>query len=93
MNPKLNEVDFKKVISNEKAEFRKQLPDLLEKLHGKWVIFKDGCVVKAFESLDAAYEHALELYGLNEPFLVEIVQEETPKVLSISLELGTIYVT
>lgn len=88
-----DETEFKRIISAEKQEFRKQLPHLLEKHRGKWVIFKDGKVVEFFNQQDEAYARALDLYGPDEPFLVEEVQEEGTQQLSFSIELGTIYVS
>ena len=88
-----SDAEFRKAVSNEKAAFRKQLPDLLEKYRDKWVIFKDGQLIKVFESQDDAYVAALDLYGADEPFLVDVVQEEESQPLSFSIELGTSYVT
>ena len=93
MNPMTKEAEFKKIISEEKAEFRKQLPDLLEKYRGQWIVFKGGRVMGAFESLQEAYAKGLELFGTEDPFLIEEVCEEALRTLSFSFELGTGYVT
>ncbi len=88
-----SDAEFRKAVSKEKAAFRKQLQSLLDKYRDKWVIFKDGQLIKVFESQDEAYATALELYGADEPFLVDVVQEEESQPLSFSIELGTAYVT
>jgi len=85
--------DFNNAISEEKADFREQLTELLKEYRDKWVIFKDGKVIEAFDDKEVAYAKALDLFGLDEPFLIEIVQVEKLQPLSFSIELGTNYVT
>ena len=88
-----SDAEFRKAVSEEKAAFREQLPSLLEKYRDKWVIFKDGQLVEVFDSQEEAYKRALDLYGADEPFLVDVVKEEESQPLSFSIELGTSYVT
>ncbi len=85
--------DFEKAISEEKAEFRRQLSKLKKTLENKWVLFKDGKVVESFDDEDTAYAEGLQRYGTDEPFLITCVEEEKPKMTSFALEFGNIYVS
>ena len=89
----VSDAEFRKAVSKEKAAFREQFPSLLEKYRDKWVIFKDGQLVEVFNSQEESYKQALDLYGADTTFLVDVVQEEDLQSLSFSIELGTSYVT
>lgn len=57
--------DADRMVAEEMARFRAALPSLLEDpaLAGKWVVFKDGDVVEAFDDRTEGYHWAVEHLG------------------------------
>jgi hypothetical protein len=65
-------------LEKEFATFKRELPELLRTMRGKFVLIHDGDVDSSWDTEDAAYAAGCERFGLD-PFLVMLVDEqETP---------------
>jgi hypothetical protein len=78
-------------IEEEQRAFDRQLPSLLEKHEGKFVLFKNGQVVEVFDDEGAAYEAGLDRFGIDTIFLIAKIEESDPQPVSISWELGLMF--
>ena len=65
-----------KRVREEAARFRADLPTLLTRYAGQWIIYKDGTVQGAFEDEDAAYAASVQKYGARSGALIAEVTEE-----------------
>lgn len=76
VDPAVADADRK--VSEEMARFRAALPSLLEDpaLAGKWVVFKDGEVVQAFDDRTEGYHWAVEHLGRLSGFVLAPVEPE-----------------
>jgi hypothetical protein len=70
--------DANRKVDEEDERFRAALPALLEDaaLRGRWVLFKDGAVVAAFDDMRAAHEEGERRFGRYGGFLVAPVEPE-----------------
>ncbi len=57
-------------ILEESRKFRQRLPELLKTYEGRWVVFRDGGVVEAFDDEDTAYVAAVQRFGAHSGFVV-----------------------
>jgi hypothetical protein len=80
MTDEEREVVEKRVL-DEKQLYRRQLPDLLSKFPGKWVVFREGGVQAVHDDLDGAYREALRRYGPLGGFVVTQVREERAETI------------
>lgn len=70
-------------VLEESQKFRELIPELLTTLAGRWVVFKEGKVVKDFPTEDEAYRFGLENFGPEGGQLVfQVVAEEVIPILS-----------
>ncbi len=76
-------------VVREYEAFKAKLPELLVKYRGgKYVVVRDGEVQGVFDSLEEAYKHALERFGINGHFIIQRVEEEQPQHYSPTHALG-----
>lgn len=83
----------KSAIERDINAYEKMLSELLEHHEGKYVVFKDGEFVDAFDNFQNAASAAVEMFGLG-PYLIRQVlkqQEVTP--LPASVAFRPIYAT
>ena len=69
-------------VRAETARFRARLPELLQNIPGRWVIFRDGEVVADFLTEKEAHDEAVARYGTGDGFLVVQIEEEQPRTVS-----------
>ncbi|MBW2700987.1 MAG: hypothetical protein JRF33_09225 [Deltaproteobacteria bacterium] len=72
-------------IKEEQARFKEALPDLLEKIGDRWVIFKDGEVKADFNTEDEAIREASGQYDFEDTYLIIQVTpiEATPLTAAV----------
>jgi hypothetical protein len=58
----------------ESLELRRQMPALLKRIRGKWIVFRDGKVQSQHRTEDAALRAALKVYGLHGGFVIARVE-------------------
>ena len=68
--------------------FRARLPELLAKYRGKYAVIRDGKVQGIFGSLEEAYRHALERFGIDGRFIIQRIEEERVEYFSPTHVLG-----
>lgn len=70
--------EARRKVDEEDERFRAALPSLLEdaELRGRWVLFKDGAVVAAFDDAAAAHREGVRRFGRYGGFLVAPVEPE-----------------
>ena len=75
VDPAVLEADRK--ATDEMQRFRAALPALLtdERLRGRWVVFKDGAVMRAFDDDREGYRWAVETLGRLSGFVLAPVRE------------------
>lgn len=78
-------------IRQEQDAFEQQLPELLSSHRGEYALMKDGKVVNFFPTHDAAYEAALDQFGLDATFLIAKVDDGRPQPVSIAWETGVMF--
>lgn len=79
---------MRKVIE-ERALFDRVLPELLETIPGKWVVFHNGEVRAVYDDEDEAYVFALETLGRDAGFLLTRVEESRPIPMTAAIMFGT----
>ncbi len=62
------------IVNAEAEVFKAQLPDLLKKHRGKWVLFRDGRPVDFFDDYEDALIAGLEKFGREAVFLIACVE-------------------
>ncbi len=82
----------KEMLIQEKEKFLEKLPELILNHKNEWVVFKDSSVVEYFDDLSTAYEFAISKFGVGGYFLIEKVEDQTPKPMSFSFEIGAIQI-
>jgi hypothetical protein len=70
-------------VAEEMERFDAALPKLLldDVIRGRWVVFKDGAVVRAFDDEDSAYTWARNTLGKLAGFVLACVEPERTHVL------------
>ena len=74
-------------VLDESRRFRKCLPELMKAYEGRWVVFRDGSVVAAFDDEDAAYVAAVQQFGVHGGFVVAPVAADTCEPTPVSAAL------
>ena len=57
-------------VLEESRTFRQRLPELLKVYEGRWVVFRDGGVIDAFDDEETAYVAAVQRFGVHGGFVV-----------------------
>lgn len=78
-------------IQSEQQAFDERLDAMLTDHKGEFVVFHDGEPVGYFPTLEAAYEAALERFGLDEPFLLSRVERIPPTPVSYAWDAGVMF--
>jgi len=84
-------IDRKLSLREEQDAFNRQLDSLLKTHEGKYVLFKNGEPVAFFDTHTAAYETALEKFGLDSTFLIAPIEEPNPQPVSIAWDAGVMF--
>lgn len=80
-----------RAVLEESRRFRRQLPELLQQIPGRWVMYKDGRVQSVHDAPGEAYAEGLRRYGLHGGFVVsQVVAETRPAPLTASLAFGLV---
>jgi hypothetical protein len=58
----------------ESLELRRQMPALMKRIRGKWVVFRDGKVQSQHRTEDAALRAGLKRYGVHGAFVIARVE-------------------
>jgi hypothetical protein len=82
----MNELEAK--VLQETERFFSALPDLIESLGGRWVVFLDGQVVSHHDTEDAAYRDAVALFGGERGYVIAQVVEVTPTPITAGVMYG-----
>ena len=69
-------------VLEETKRFWAVLPELLEKMPGRWVLFKDGLVVADFATKKEARRAGLVTFGLDGGQVIAQVRPNIPVVIS-----------
>ena len=78
------------MLDVERKYFADNLPSLMARYGGRFIVIKDDTVVWAFATIDEALREGARRFGL-QPFLMRLVSE-TPHEISIpALTLGVLY--
>ena len=75
-------------VVREYEAFRAKLPELLAKYRGKYAVVRGGEVQGIFDSLEEAYRHALERFGIDGRFIIQRIEEERVEYFSPTHVLG-----
>lgn len=78
----MDETDINAKVRGEMARFREALPELLNRIPGKWIVFKDGQVHGAFDVSVDAHQAGVRLFGRLGGQVIAQVVEETPKPIN-----------
>lgn len=65
-------------VREESRRFRAQLPELIKKYAGRWVVFRDGAVQADFDDEETAYTSGVQEFGVRGGFVIARVVEEQP---------------
>jgi hypothetical protein len=66
----------------ESLELRRQMPVLLKRIRGKWIVFRDGKVQSQHRTEDAALRAALKAYGVHGGFVIARVEPIEPRPIT-----------
>ncbi len=72
----------------ETKRFRQELPQLLKRYPGRWVVFKNGAVDSDHPDERSAYRAALEKYGPQGGYVVAPVAATGPTPISAGVAFG-----
>jgi hypothetical protein len=72
----------------ETRRFHQALPALLQSHRGRWVVFFEGRVQSQHASEEAAYESAVNAYGVEGGFVVAQVDEVRPTAITAAAVFG-----
>ncbi len=75
-------------LAKEQAAFDELLPSLLGDHRGQFVVVHSGEVIDFFESYGEAYQAGLDRFGVDEIYLVSMVQKKKAEPASLSWEFG-----
>lgn len=78
-------------IAKEQAAFEQQVPELLKKHRGEFVLMHNGKVVGFFDTHSAAYADGLRRFGVDATFLVAQVIEPRTEPVSFAWEAGVLF--
>jgi len=78
-------------IDQEQAEFEKQLPAMLERHKGEFVLMKNGEVIDYFKTIEAGYAAAMKKFGSEGVFLLAPIEPCNPAPISIAWETGVMF--
>jgi len=65
-----------------------QMEQLREKYGGRWVVFKDGKVQSDHSTEKDAFVAAVESYGLDGEFVVDLIEPKDPVPITASVLYG-----
>ena len=65
-------------VLEETKRFWAVLPELLEKIPGRWVVFKDGVVVGDYATGSEAYRAGLKQFGRDGGHIIAPVEPNVP---------------
>lgn len=69
-------------VRAESRELDRQMPGLLRRIRGKWVVFRDGEVQSQHRSSDDALRAALKRYGVHGAFVIARVEPVVPRPIT-----------
>jgi hypothetical protein len=70
--------DLEQRVLDETRRFEAMLPELLARIPGRWVVFRDGRVWSEHADGASAYRAAVERFGEDGAFVVAPVREARP---------------
>ena len=74
-------------IREESRKFRQRLPELIKRYEGRWVVFRDGDVVEAFDDEGAAYDAGVRRFGVDGGFVIAPVTADVCDPAPVSAAL------
>jgi hypothetical protein len=74
-------------VLEESRRFRAALPELLPQYNGRWVVFRNGAVVDAFDDEDDAYVAAVDKFGVGGGFVIARVGVNALEPVAVSAAL------
>ena len=69
-------------VLEETKRFWAALPALLEKIPGRWVVFKDGVVIAHYATSKEAHKAGLDLFGLDGGQVIAPVRPNIPQPIT-----------
>jgi len=69
-------------VRAESRELDRQMPGLLRRMPGKWIVFRDGKVQSQHRSSDDALRAAVGLYGVHGAFVIARVEPIVPRPIT-----------
>lgn len=60
-------------------KMEKMMPALMERIPGKWIVFRDGEMRSWHRSIEAAFAAAIKKYGVHGAFVISRVEPVKPK--------------
>jgi len=80
--------EYESKILEETKRFFNALPELIETVGGRWVVFRDGVVVSDYATEDEAYRSAITLFGEEGGYVIGQVVAVEPTPVTAGVMFG-----